>query len=235
MFGLPVWLIAVGLAGLAIAMRSVGAAALMMAGIGVLVAARTTKSSFWVLPAVLLPPIYLFARVGLRLHPDWLVNAAELFFGPNRAASLASRIDSETVLIEQVLSRWAFGQSRFIWAGQEVDGRKLIPDSFWIVTLAKNGMVGLTLVYVLLVVPAFLAARRWRRVKIGAPTSPTASVACILAALAGVYALDSLFNAMFNPIMPVVLGALVSLASIKASAGEHHHLGRASYGSRPTT
>ena len=166
--------------------RSTGALALFVMGVLVLWLSVRRRTHLILAGLLLVGPIY----VGIRLPNLWsgqqAVDLITAVIGYDRAESLEYRFKCERLLGDHALERPIFG-----WGGY---GRGLVhfdaektkpvpPDGLWIGVLGSKGFVGMTLIYLSLVLPAALFVRRfpahggatraWRR-----PRSPRRSWGC---------------------------------------------------------
>ena len=82
------------------------------------------------------------------------------------------------------------------------------PDGLWIGVLGSKGFVGMTLIYLSLVLPAALFVRRFPAKWWGDPRVAAASLA---AAFMGLYLIDCLLNAFVNIIYISLAGGLAGL------------------------
>ena len=99
-------------------------------------------------------------------------------------------------------------------------------DGLWIIYLGKKGFVGLTLLYMAMVLPAALfiwrfPPRLW--------ADPRLAAGSLTAVLLGLYVIDCLLNAFPNIIYIVLCGGLMGLEPRPAltRADDDHRLGRA--------
>lgn len=137
-------------------------------------------------------------------------------FSPDRAASLGFRLVNEDKLMERGAARFWFG-----WAGwgrariyNEEGEDMTVTDGFWIITLGDRGIVGLITLFALILLPAVRylwhhPARTWGE----AAVAPGAAVAITL----GMYMLDNMTNAQYNPLFMVMAGALAGVAGARAT------------------
>lgn len=126
-----------------------------------------------------------------------------------RANSLQTRFDYEDTLLDRARNRiwfgWGgFGRARYT----DESARALVTDGYWILRLGEQGAAGLSLYFVLMLVPIFQA---WRAI----PRCPNRKDASILAALSlilAIQALDTIPNSLFNHIPLLMAGAVSGLA-----------------------
>ena len=190
--------------------KSTGAMFLMVLGMLMLHGLQASRSSLPFLVLLLLPLLYVITRGGGYWDGQNLINAVASVASEERVGSLAYRLDNETILAERAKERpllgWgAYGRS-FV---RDEEGKPIsVPDGLWILVFGQNGIFGLSALLSLLVLPPLLfmrlyPPRRW----------DTISVRAIAATplLMALFTLDSLFNAMFNPLIILLAGSITSL------------------------
>ncbi len=203
--GAPVWaLVAVQIV-TTVLCKSFGALVLLAGGIGLLLGRRIRPA---VLAALLLPPVYMAARVQ-GWYPQIALDAAGLI-SEGKAGSLRMRIDAEAILVEHAMSQPLLG-----WGAYDrnrvynEEGRLItVTDSLWIITLGQKGLLGLTaLAAALLVGPAVLLLgvrpRHWAHPELAPATG--------LAVIVLLFAYDSLINGMINPVYTLAAGGVTGL------------------------
>ena len=195
--------------------KSAGALLLLVGALGVLVLSHFLRTRAMVALLVLTPALYIGARLqGWTFEP--VTDAIEQF-SEERAGSLRFRIDAEVLLIERAKESPVYGWGS--WSGNRVRderGRDVaVTDSLWILAFGQKGFVGLVSVFTVLMLPAYLLYRRfpaseWRNPAV----APFAALAMVVA----IFALDSLVNAMFNPVFVVAAGAVIGAGSRRLAA-----------------
>jgi tetratricopeptide (TPR) repeat protein len=160
---------------------------------------------------LLVGPFY----VGIRLPNLWsgqqAVDLITALIGYDRAESLEYRFKCERLLGDHAMERPTFG-----WGGYgrglvhwDVEKTKPVPpDGLWIGVLGSKGFVGMTLIYLSLVLPAALFVRRFPAQWWGDPRVAAASLA---AGFMGLYLVDCLMNAFVNIIYISLAGGLAGL------------------------
>jgi hypothetical protein len=186
--------------------KSAGALALMMVGLGVLFATRYVRTPALILLLVLVPPLYVTARARGLWDGQRLVEVAARV-NEKRASSLEGRFENETMLVEKAFDKPLFGWGTWgRWRIRDDMGRDITTaDSLWIISLGQTGLVGLGSLVVMLLLPVLLLMRR---VPVRHWVQPATGAAAVLAILLLVYMLDSLLNAMLNPIFVLAAGGL---------------------------
>jgi hypothetical protein len=208
LLGIPMFLIFLGLAATCVLIKSSGAVALLAVGLAALFASKQLRLSFPVWALILTPALYATLRT-----PGWwdgqnLVHVVESTLGPDRAHSIDYRLEAEGLLaakgMEQPIYGWGeHNRGRVEW-DKSPDGM-VVPDGQWIQALNVNGLIGITSLLLLFLVPVGLLA--WK-------ISPSLWGRNQLVLLGGValipmlYMLDNLMNAMVNPIYYLVLGGI---------------------------
>jgi hypothetical protein len=140
-----------------------------------------------------------------------------MLYAEQRVLSLRTRLESEDLMGVKALTRPGFGAGG--WGRMDVydfKGRKVtIPDGLWIIAMGQNGLVGLIALALSYLGPVCLLLRSRSAASLtSAALAPAGAVAMVVV----LYWIDSLSNAMINPILVTGMGALAGFAS--ASAGE---------------
>jgi hypothetical protein len=127
-----------------------------------------------------------------------------------RAQSLWTRIDNENILIEKALEKKIFG-----WGGwgrsrvYDEEGQDItITDGLWIIVFGKNGMIGLAALMSSILTPVFILMKLYRPHEL---FHQKVIPVTMLSVLLGLYMIDSLLNAMVNPIFMVASGGITGL------------------------
>jgi hypothetical protein len=193
----------------AVLCRSAGAVVLGIAALAVLEVTRMTNLKVGMALLLLFPIGYM----GLRITGAWdgshLVRTVEAVpFVQDRAESLQYRLEAEELLAAHALRQPAFG-----WGGwgrnrpARVDesAEEVATDGLWIITLGQRGMVGLLAVTAVILLPGALFLKRmplraWRR--------PETAPAAVMSVMLVLFMIDSLFNAMLNPIYLLAAGGV---------------------------
>ena len=202
----PVWTLATGLFVVAGMCRSTYALMLMLSGIAVLFACRVFCTRAMLVVLLLIAPAY----ISMRTVGGW--NAVELrdissVMAEDRQGSLKVRLDSEDAMWKWLQGNQLFGRTRLeglLTADSNLYGA-FVPDGLWLISVGKYGVVGLSaMLGVLLLPPLLFLARHPPRVLM---TSDLAGAMSLLTVLA-LYAMDNLMNAMVNPIYLLAAGGL---------------------------
>lgn len=221
--GVPLWLAVPSLLVVTVLCKSLGAFVLLVVGIVSLLGMRWLRVSLPVAILVLLP----FVWVGGRITGSWTWDEIGALTGSieaQRASSLEYRILAEDQVLEKALLKPVFG-----WGGwdrhlrvQDARGLRgagqhesIATDSLWIITLGRYGFIGLAAVMLALAVPIVALWRRWPPRHWDADRHST--VAWVLALILAIYAIDSVFNNMENPIFLLIAGGLAGLPALRRS------------------
>lgn len=201
-------------------MKSTGALALMVIGVGIFVVGWQLRTSILVPIIAVSIAIYLyFNSVTETYFTDQLIGYASQIFDADRVQSLEFRFNNEELLSDRAKIRMIFG-----WAGWgralifDAQGKQLtIQDSLWIIAFGHHGLVGLTSLFSALLLPVVslfwtkCPAKLWMR-KDFAPVA-------VLGVTVLLYTIDSLLNAMINPVYVLACGGIagyVMAAPVKA-------------------
>ncbi len=186
--------------------KSFGALMLLVGGLAVFFAIDVTRSRLAIWCLILVVPVYLVGRIGLRWDGAETVDLIAIV-SDERAGSFATRVENEVLLVDKAMQRPVFGWGG--WGrGQVFDdsGRNItVRDSLWVIALGHHGLVGLVSVMGILLVPAAVLIRRLTPSALTTPAYAPAA-ACVITVL--LYACDNLANAMMNPVILLVAGGL---------------------------
>ncbi len=197
-------------------LKSTGSLVLLAGGIAIVLSIRLMRHPLPLWSLCALPILYIVLRGGGFWSGENLVGLSESVAGEERAASLQFRIDNEDSLAEkarrQIVFGWGgWGRSRVF--DEETGTDISVADGQWIITFGLSGLVGLSsLVGVVLGGPLALHRRVPPRLWPDPACAPCVAVAVAL----GLWMIDNLFNAMFNPIFIVMAGGLGGLAFARA-------------------
>lgn len=209
----PIWAVSAGLIVTTVLCKSSGASILMIAACGALVIAKHFRAVWPIVGLSSLVPTY----IGSRMLGLWDAGVLVRWAGAvsDREDSLLSRLRSEDILLRAIGGHSWLGLGRLESVyGSVEEGEKFIPDALWVISFAKTGLLGLTALFGVLLVPVVAFSWRWRTVVF---RDSSAAPAVALAVVLVIYALDCLMNAMPNPIYTLIAGGLVA-ASMKAGS-----------------
>jgi len=213
---LPMGPVAAVLVAMAFAAQSSNAILLMLVGTAVLIAGGRYRRALPVLVLLLVPPLYVTARQGLRWDGRELVAVAESVFGPTRAQSLDVRIESEALLRDRILERPWLGYNDFQEftgnRGREVEDSPVLVDSRWLLYLGLYGVFALAGLWAMQLLPAWLV---WRRLPPEWWNHPALAPAAVLAVASLLITLDGLLNAFEIQAFTAGAGGVVQLLGTK--------------------
>jgi hypothetical protein len=173
---------------------------LIIAGLGALFLSKWMRMRAVVICLILVPPTYMMLRSTAIMTGETLVTSAEDMFGEDRAKSLALRVNNENLLSERAMEHAWFGWGG--WGGSKVvneNGKMLVTDSLWLITL---GLGALTM---MLLMPMILVCWDYR---VEWWSHPAIAPAVVLAMMCAMYMFDHLMNGMVNPIFMLAVGAV---------------------------
>lgn len=216
--GVPMSWIAIVLLAFLLLSRALGGWALFVVAMGCFATIRIVKFRPILLLFVLLPAIY----VGMRVLDVWngagLVDAVTVI-SEKRAGSLQTRLIHDQRLKDRALERpilgWGgWGRQRLRSAG----GANLsITDAMWVIMIGQHGLIGLVSWVGMFVVPCVMVVRSVNiRHLISKPMLPVLALVLIVPMLMT----DLMLNAFIGPILIMIPGALVSLASALAKMAQ---------------
>ncbi len=200
-----------GLMGNMVLLKSMGALMLMMAGIGMLVATKVVRMTLPLFILLLFPLWYVTVRSTGYWKGQDLLDFLGTIADPARIGSLSYRMYNETNLSEHAWTRpllgWGGWDRSFIF--DEEGNATSVPDGMWILAFGKTGYIGLYSLFLTFLLGPLLflfkyPAKTWKDKQ----TFAIASAPIIVT----LFAIDSLLNDMFNPIMPLLIGGLVAVA-----------------------
>lgn len=209
LFGVPAVIVMIVVVLTTILCKSTGALALLMGALGLLFALRHLRLTTLVYVAVLIPPLYMFARANGWWDGEQMVHMAAMI-DEERASSLEGRLENETLIADRAMERPLFGWGQWgRWRVTDEQGKDItVADGMWIITLGQAGLVGLGAMMASLLLPILLLVRT---MPVRLWSTPAVAPAAALAAILLVYVLDLLLNAMISPVYVLIAGGLSSL------------------------
>lgn len=232
-YGITMPYVAIPLVVVTVGCRSLGAIGLMVMGLTSLALASKTRSSLWVVAFICLPLLYMGVRATGQFGGDVLVDMAGTI-SDRAAQSLGTRIFSENVLIDHAFERPVFGWGGYGRSGikdekgkrivrtEEGEKVKVIQDGMWIIALGQRGLVGLTAITFVFILPSWLLIRKYKR---ELWTSPYLAPASVLMVMLAMYMFDNLLNAMMNPMFTLAAGALIGyLDNVQKDTGSYYRI-----------
>lgn len=194
--------------------KSLGANLLMLGGIAMIVILLRFRTYVPLALVLLAFPVYMTTRAAGVWSGEGLVSVVSAFASQERTGSLAGRLFQEDRLIARALEEPIFG-----WAGwglnlqcidvETGDPVIAVPDGLWIIVLGINGIVGLALWSLTLLLPLY---RLMRLSPSATAMYPDRAAVTAIAVVMAIYTIDCLFNAMLNPIFVLALGAMTGVA-----------------------
>ena len=188
--------------------KSKYAVLLLGAGMIALFGTKLIRNKAIIVCMLLVPLLYTGLRATGQVTGESIVAMANSMFGEERAKSAALRLGNENPLAARAMEKPVFG-----WGGwgasrvQDEQGKDLITDSLWIITLGKYGWVGLAALMGVLLLPLALVCLDWR---VELWHHPLVAPVVVLAMVCTLYMFDHLMNGMVNPIFMLAAGAVGS-------------------------
>jgi hypothetical protein len=205
------WLLAILLVTFVMA-KSTGAYGLLVIGLGLLLVSLTMRTALPMFLCIGLIFVYLYINAETESYfTDQLIEFLSNIFPEDRIGSLEFRFNNEELMVDHARDRLVWG-----WGGYDrarvinpETGNLTIQDSLWIIAFGVNGTVGLLSLFSALLLPlaAFFGrypAKLWTRKDV----APAVGVAVVVL----LYVVDSLLNAMINPIYILACGAIAGVA-----------------------
>jgi hypothetical protein len=153
----------------------------------ILLLCRSTGSTLY---AFIITPLILFTTPRLQIHVasalailvfsypvlrqaevipfEAALNVAKQYAGERRAKSFQARLYTEETMLERIKERPWFGWASPGRSGvrDAVTGEfKTVYDGYWVILLAKRGIVGFISIFALLLLPIFIAGRAISRIR----------------------------------------------------------------------
>jgi hypothetical protein len=200
--------------------KSTGALVIFAVGVLVLLVGRWAKTSVLLWCFVLVAPLYMGVRASGQWSGDGMVNAARAVAGDTRAASLSFRLRNEDPLAAHALQRPFFGWGG--WGRNRLTDKEgddfAVTDGLWIIVLGQNGLVGLTSMTFVLMLPGALLLRRYPGVSW---SQPSVAPAAALAMAVTLFMIDCMMNGMLNPIYFLAIGSAGVFTNSEARRAAH--------------
>jgi hypothetical protein len=198
--------------------RSLFAIMLLLFGLAVLHLCSSFRTSCPIILVLLVPPTYMLTRTTQMLPREPIVQKVQSYAGDDRAQSLEARMRQEDLYAEFTLKRPILG-----WGGwgrgvpvDPITGRAALRgvDGLWTIMFSKFGLVGLSAVLSLFLLPTFriawiLPMQYWK--------DPEFCGVVVAIVILMTFQLDILLNAMLNPMYIVLAGGLVNCGVFYAS------------------
>jgi hypothetical protein len=212
LWGWPILVFAVPLWITMVLCKSMGALLLLLVAAGLLFSAQYLQTRAIFLAAVLAIPIYLSARIMVNWSGEPLPQIASTFINEDRGRSLETRLDNESMIVDKSLEP---GHALFGWGGygrsriRDEDGKDIsIVDSTWIITMGERGVVGLTALFTLMLVPLLVMGLKVPpRLWFDPLLAPSFGLGLVL----WIFIVDRLLNAQLNPVPLLIIGGLATM------------------------
>ncbi len=204
-----VW-VTIGLLGVTVLCRSLGAMFLMVVALSALAEIRWLRKPFILGLLVVAPLVYVTARSMGDVGAKEFVAVAKAV-NKDRSASLQTRLDNDRELVDHALKQPLFGWGG--WGRNRItrDGRDAsLTDGLWVIIVGQQGLVGLIAWLGMSVAPSGLYLMRVRPRNLNSRALAPATVAAVILVM---HTNDWLMNAFTNPTYFLMSGGLVTLTS----------------------
>lgn len=213
LFGMPILLPLGVLVFTTFAVKSSGALALLILGLGVLFAMKFLKNYILITVLCVVPFIYMAARSIGGWEGENLLKLIAETTEKDRALSLQCRFDNENMLLKKAMQKpyfgWGPNGANLVLAP---DGAIIsIPDGLWVIAIGVNGIIGLLALFAAQILPVMLIKRRFPATGWNDPMLAGVAAFAVVITL---HAIDNLMNAMLNPIFILGLGGLTGLVAV---------------------
>lgn len=210
LLGVPTPWVAAVLIFTTVLVKSAGALILLFVGLLMALLIWATRQRALAYGIILSSLLYVLVRATGIWSGSEAIEASR-WISESHSGSLRVRLENETLLIEHALQRPWLG-----WAGwgrnRPPEHGGVVTDGLWVIVLGQHGIIGLSSLIGVIIMPAVLALRRARARRDLLPI--------FLAILLGLYMIDCLLNAMFNPLMISVAGGLAGWGLADPRSGE---------------
>ena len=195
--------------------NSLGAIILFALGLGLWALCRGQAYGMVMVGTLLVVPLYPGARAFLNWDGHQIVSYFEKV-DSNRARSLQTRFEDETVLLERAFERPFFGWGGYDRKGVDIlnNKRSTAYDSRWIILVGSRGWVGMICRMLIALFPLYAFCKRFPPWTWHGPLLAPAGGLFMLVML---HELDALLNSMPSPITILAAGVLANLATPKDS------------------
>jgi hypothetical protein len=198
-------------------LKSVNAWVLLPLGIAMLFSSARLRRPVLVGVVIALVILYVTVRAAGLWDAETMAQVASGLFGESKGQSLAYRVQNEELLAERAREQPLLGWGR--WGRNllrdENGNSPTVAESLWIITFGQVGLIGLAALMALLLLPQASFVRRYAA---GLWASPQLAPAAAWMTVLTLYAVDSLLNAMVNPVYMLAAGGLVGLGGRRHQA-----------------
>lgn len=185
---------------------SVGALALMVLVLAGYFVYRNLRSPWVLICIALIPAGYVGTRATGAISTDMVTQLGDVVFKESRVESLRTRLENEDILAVKAWERPVFGWGRFGRNRVKEDGRDIvITDGLWIIIFGQLGLVGIIALLGMYLAPIWAVLMRSSTRLLARPEGAAIVALCLIGTM---HMLDSLFNAMLNPIFVLALGVI---------------------------
>ena len=211
--GLPIGVCTVILVLMAFAAQSMGAVALMVGGIAILVFGARWRVAVPLALCLAVPPTYIGLRQVLRWDGEELLEVAQSVFGKERAISLNVRLSNEAQLADRILLKPWFGFNDFReFTGNTDEKHVATVDSMWLLYLGLYGAVSLIGLYGFQLAAGYFL---WKKLPPEYWSHPAFAAAAALGLASVLVSLDGLMNAVEIAAFTCGAGGVVHLLGTK--------------------
>lgn len=205
---IPFIYVVISLAIMVVLTRSMNAVSFSLLGICCALLYKRKDSIRIFLILIALIPFYIFVRANNIVSIEVIESKFSMIFDAERIHSLTFRLNQEDLYSVKAFRRPLFG-----WGGWDrgkpidpITGEKIkIVDSLWIILFSKLGFVGLISLFSAMLIGPLGVFKNLHSTKNKEYIS-----LIILSLIVAIFMIDSLLNAMVNPVYILVAGALVS-------------------------
>ena len=194
--------------------RSSGALVEMLVGLVALWTCLMFKKSWPVWLLLLIPPMYTTTRAFNVWSGQEAVDLATMTLGADRGQSLEFRLTNENMLAGRARESLILGWGRFNRSAVVDKAGNVLstPDGYWIITLGITGLVGLTSLELVMILPMALTllrfpVRTWK--------DPLIMPVVTLSMVVLLQMIDFLSNAMLNPIYALAIGGVIGQSAVR--------------------
>lgn len=165
---------------------------------------------------ILLIPLYIASRLTNVISGDNVQDLVALFFDRERVLSLSFRLTQEDLFGAKAFLRPFFGWGGWSrgWPVDPLTGGNIKSpiDALWIGTFSANGLIGLSSLYLAMLIGPWSVLGRLAVIKESISKKALSSQvdAVLLSLLVVIFMMDTLLNGMINPLFILCTGALVS-------------------------
>lgn len=162
------------------------------------------KVILWII--ITLPLLYITLRTQGLWTGESLVKLAEKNINRERSQSLAFRLENEEMIVNRARQRIWLGWGDWgRWRVKNEEGEDItISDSLWVITLGRNGLLGVTCLVLIFILPLIMLLSKYSSFQL---TQSEFSGALVLSTVLLLFAIDCLFNAMINPYFTMCAGS----------------------------